>query len=57
MNILYNEVNDGICHRSGNHNHNINSSNIKDAINKLKRGKNDGYDGLTSDYIINGTPL
>ena len=33
------------------------SSNIKDAINKLKRGKNDGYDGLTSDYIINGTPL
>ena len=22
------------------------------AINKLKRGKNDGYDGLTSDYII-----
>ena len=23
----------------------------------LKRGKNDGYGGLTSDYIINGTPL
>ena len=57
MNILYNEVNDGICHCSGNHSHNINSSNIKDVINKLKRGKNDGYDGLTSDYIINGTLL
>ena len=40
-----------------NHSHNINSSNIKDVINKLKRGKNDGYDGLTSDYLINGTPL
>ena len=36
---------------------NINSSNIKDAINKLKRGKHDGYDSLTSDYIINGTTL
>ena len=50
-------MNDGICHCSGNHSHNINSSNIKDAINKLQRGKNDGYDGLTSDYIINGAPL
>ena len=57
MKILYNEVNDGICHCSGNHSHSINSRNIKDAINKLKRGKNDGYDGLTSDYFINGTPL
>ena len=56
-NILYNEVNDGICHCSGNHSHNISSSNIKDAINKLKRAKNDGYDSLTSDYIINRTPL
>ena len=55
MNILYNELNDGIF--SCNHSHNINSSNIKDAINKLKRGKNDGYDGLKSDYIINGIPL
>ena len=46
-----------VTHCSGNHSHNINSSNIKDAINKLKRGKNDGYGGLTSDYIINSTPL
>ena len=57
MNILYTKVNDGICHCSGNHSHNINTSNIKDAINKVKQGKNDGYDGLISDYIINGTPL
>ena len=26
-------------------------------LKKLKIGKSDGYDGLTSDYIINGTPL
>ena len=57
MNVLYNEVNDGICHSSGNHSHNINSSNIKVVINKLKGGKNDGYDGLIPDYLINGTPL
>ena len=59
MNVLYNEVNDGICQCLGNHSRNINSSNIKDAINKLhvKRGKNDAYDGLTYDYIINGIPL
>ena len=53
MNILYNDVDDRISHCSGNHNHNINSSNIRDAINKLKRRKSDGHDGLTSDYIIN----
>ena len=57
MNTLYNEVNDGICHCSINHSHNINSSNIKNAINKLKRGKNNGCDGMTSDYLINSTPL
>ena len=30
---------------------------VDDAIKKLKIGKSDGYDGLTSDYIINGTPF
>ena len=24
-------------------------------MKKIKRGKGDGYDGLTSDYLINGT--
>ena len=57
MNILYNEVNDGIYHCSVNHSHNINPNNIKEAINKLKRDKNDSHDGLTSDYLNNGTRL
>ena len=26
-------------------------------ISKLKRGKNDGFDGLSSDLIFNGTEL
>ena len=26
-------------------------------IKKLKPGKSDGYDGLSSDYYCNGTPL
>ena len=26
-------------------------------LKKLKLNKSDGYDGLTSDYINNGTPL
>ena len=51
MNVLYNGVNDGVCHCSGIHSHNINSSNIKDAMNKLKQSKNDGYDSLTSNNI------
>ena len=46
MNILYNEVNDG------NHSHNINPNNIKDVINKLKRGKNDCIDGLMASVIL-----
>ena len=28
MDVLYNEVNDGICHCSGNHSHDINPNNI-----------------------------
>ena len=34
----------------------MSDSSVDDAIKKLL-GKSDGYDGLTSDYIINGTPL
>ena len=30
---------------------------VTSAIKKLKPGKNDGYDGLSSDYYCNGTPL
>ena len=29
----------------------------KIPIKKLKPGKSDGFDGLTSDYLINASPL
>ena len=45
------------CCSYGDHSHAISDSSVDDAIKKLKIGKSDGYDGLTSDYIINGTPL
>ena len=30
---------------------------IKCVVKLINKGKNDGYDGLSSDYIINGTQL
>ena len=39
------------------HTHVISSSNIHSAIKLLKSGKNDGFDGLTSDYLLNASPL
>ena len=58
MRELYSDVNDRInCCSYGDHSHAISDSSVDDAIKKLKIGKSDGYDGLTSDYIINGTPL
>ena len=55
---LYSDVNDRInCCSYGDHSHAISDSSVDHAIKKLKIGKSDGYDGLTSDYIINGTPL
>ena len=60
MRELYCDVNDRInCCSYGDHSHAISDSSVDDAIKKLKIGKSDGYDhdGLTSDYIINGTPL
>ena len=29
----------------------------KNSINKLKPGKSDGFDGISSDYLINASPL
>ena len=56
MRELYSDVNDRInCCSYGDHSHAISDSSVDDAITKLKIGKIDGYDGLTSDYIINGT--
>ena len=54
MNLLWYRYN---CCSYGDHSHAISDSSVDDAIKKLKIGKSDGYDGLTSDYIINGTPL
>ena len=57
MHSLYNDVSDSICNCTDNHSHKIAESDIGDAIRKLKSGKGDGYDGLTSDYLINpGAP-
>ena len=58
MREIYSNVNDRInCCSYGDHSHAISDSSVDDAIKKLKIGKSDGYDGLTLDYIINGTPL
>ena len=58
MRELYSDVNDRIyCCSYGDHSHAISDSSVDDAIKKLKLGKSDGYDGLTSDYINNGTSL
>ena len=35
----------------------INVNHIRDAIAKLKNGKNGGEEGLLSDHVINGTNL
>ncbi len=40
-----------------NHLHYINKDSITSAVCDMKAGKSDGYDGLSSDYIINGTDL
>ena len=39
------------------HTHVISSINIHSAIKLLKSGKNGGFDGLTSDYLLNASPL
>ena len=51
---VYSDVNDKInCCSYGDHSHTFSDSSVDDAIKKLKIGKSDGYEGLTSDYIIN----
>ena len=53
----YNDVSDSICNCTDNHSHKLTESDLGDAIRKLKSDKGDGYDGLTSDYLINDTQL
>ena len=61
MNELYNHVTVDISSNciwdSECHTHVISSINIHSAITLLKSGKNDGFDGLTSDYLLNASPL
>ena len=53
MRELYSDVNDRInCCSYGDHSHAISDSSVDVAIKKLKIGKSDGYDGLTSDYTF-----
>ena len=53
MRELYSDVNDRIyCCSYGDHSHAISDSSVDDVIKKLKLGKSDGYDGLTSDWYI-----
>ena len=37
--------------------HCISTDTIFKSIKLLKSGKNDGFDGLTSDYLLKGSPL
>ena len=50
-----------VCERvnciSGDHRHKIDYSSVKHSIRKFKGGKNDGFDDLSLDSILNGTKL
>ena len=35
----------------------ITANEINNAIKHMKPGKSDGFDGLTTDYFLNGSPL
>ena len=61
MQMLYNNVCCEPCknceHNTNGHYHGIPYDILLKSINKLKTDKNNGYEGLTSDYFHNGTPL
>ena len=52
---LYKTLNNEICNECINHIVNVND--VENSIKKLKPGKSDGFDGLTSDYLMNASPL
>ena len=56
MQSLYDTVFERVNCTLADHRHNIDYSSLKHPIGKLKGGKNDGFDGLSSDYILNGRP-
>ena len=57
MQLLYDTVCERVNCTSADHRRNIDNSSVKHLISKLKGGKNDGFDGLSSDSILNGTEL
>ena len=52
---LYRTINNKICNECINHTVDVND--VENAINKLKPGKSDGFDCLTSDYLMNASSL
>ena len=57
MQSLYDTVCERVNSTLADHRHNIDYSSVKHSISKLKSGKNDGCDGLSSDFILNDTEL
>ena len=57
MNTLFHEVCGDVVDDCAVHSTLMSSNGVTSAIKKLKPGKSDGYDGLSSDYCCNGTPL
>ena len=57
MQSLYDTVYECVNCTSADHHQNIDYSSVKHSISKLKGGKNDCFDGLSSDFILNGTEL
>ena len=57
MNTLFHEVCGDVVDDCAVHSTLMSSDGVTSAIKKLKPGKSDGYDGLSSDYCCNGTPI
>ena len=57
MNTLFHEVCGDVVDDYTVHSTLMSSDDATSAIKKLKPGKSDGYDGLSSDYYCKGTPL
>ena len=57
MNTLFHEVCGDVVDDYTVHRPLMSSDDVTSVIKKLKPGKSDGYDGLSSDYYCNGTPL
>ena len=57
MNTLFHEVCGDVVDDYTVHSTLMSSDDVTSAIKKLKPGKSDGYDGLSSDYYCNGNPI